>query len=121
MQLCALVLVSIAVFLGCGGGSTPVSASPPPLSPTIIIKIKWTGTGNPKYRACGTPPCLVNYTLRDETTHTAIATIKIGIFQYTFTGPRANSTHKYSLTVNAKDAHGRAISSPKAITILRAQ
>src|ERR1700744_5219047 len=84
---------------------------------TLTVTCTWTGNGNPAIPVCGSPPCLVNYTLTRQDTGAVLATIPITALSYSFSASTAGLSSSnlpvLGLAVNEQTAAG-IVSSPKA-------
>lgn len=84
---------------------------------SVTVSCTWTGDGNPAVPVCGVPPCLLSYTLVNQTTGEPIATIPIGATSYSFSASTAGISGNVTLglQVNEQTSSG-VVSSPRALS-----
>lgn len=92
---------------------------------TVTVTGTWTGNGNPTILPCGTvpvAPCLLNYTMVNQTTGAIVATIPIldatgkPILSYSFSASTSGlSEATLGLQVNEQTVSG-VVSSPRALS-----
>lgn len=89
---------------------------------TVTVKATWVSNGNPTVPACGVSPCLLNYTLTNQSTGAVIATIPITATSYSFKASTAGISGPVTLglAVNEQTASG-VTSSPRALSSVTVQ